>query len=169
MAEITQAGRSLLHQVRLDEDLFSRVCKSNDLFPGVVLGMISRESGTTAAFLRYERKYKWLYLPHLYTSPHYSLDTEEALQRFSFGPLQIMGATAREHGYRGDLLGLKNSVVGFIWGTKYLKHLVEKYGNFEDAVSAYNQGSPKKRMLSGDYVNKDYVDYVYRRSEEFYG
>ena len=66
-------------------------------------------------------------------------------QRTSFGPMQIMGAVAREYGYKGKLSALNGSP-GVHYGVKHFHNLYvrhnEKHG-LEGVVSAYNCGQPK--------------------------
>lgn len=168
MEGIKPPGLSLLSAVKLPVEYFTQLCETHGLPQDVVLGMIARESGFPLA-LRFEKHYRWTYkVEHFARLNRWSRDTEEALQKFSYGPLQIMGAVARERGFQGDLTELRSSVVGLLWATKHLVHLRATYSSWPDIVSSYNQGSPRKKMLSQKYRNQDYVDYVYRRAKEFY-
>jgi len=85
--------------------------------------------------------------------------TELEHQKTSWGLLQIMGGTARDIGYKGALVGLTVPEVGLYWGAKFLKRLVDKYDHLDDAIAAYNAGSPRKDA-NGKYVNQYYVDSV---------
>lgn len=124
----------------------------------MVKAIIHIESGGDEYAARFEPHYKWLYKPERFSKEaNVTIETEEAFQKFSYGPMQIMGAVAREEGYKGFLPDLCNMQAGTYWGTKYLISLLKKYKNPLDAVSAYNQGSPRKTE-DGLYENQGYVD-----------
>lgn len=84
--------------------------------------------------------------------------TESTLQNFSFGLLSLLGVTARDMGFNDYLPKLFIPRVGLEWGLKYLQGLLAKYGNEQDAISAYNMGTPKKNVTL--YINQKYVDSV---------
>lgn len=127
--------------------------------PRLILAICIVESGNRGNVARYESHYKWTFMPAEHakrlgiTEP-----TEYQLQKFSWGPMQIMGATARELGYNGFLPELCVPQVGILWGCIYLKKLLAKHGDVQDAVAAYNAGHPKK--FGGKYINQVYVDKV---------
>jgi soluble lytic murein transglycosylase-like protein len=124
----------------------------------MVKAIMHIESGGDPLAARYESHYKWLYKPEKYArNANVTVETEEAFQKFSYGPLQLMGSVAREMGYEGFLPDLCTVQAGTYWGTKYLVTLLKKYDEPLDAVSAYNQGSPRKDEV-GNYKNQDYVD-----------
>ena len=93
----------------------------------------------------------------------------------SWGPMQIMGATARWLGFKGTFLSeLIEPEVGIEYGCKYLANLKRRFsGNSKNncnqvddiaifcdkKISAYNAGSPRKKA-DGTYVNQKYVDKV---------
>ncbi len=78
----------------------------------------------------------------------------------SYGLMQVMLTTAMELGFRFqypfELFDPANNIK---FGCLLLKKSYERYGNWLDAISAYNQGNNRKD-LSGKYVNQDYVDKV---------
>jgi hypothetical protein len=77
----------------------------------------------------------------------------------SWGLMQIMGVTAYERGYRGDPERLIEPELSLVYGAMHLDWLWQKYERIQDAIAAYNAGSP--RHLDGTtYVNQAYVDYV---------
>lgn len=79
--------------------------------------------------------------------------------------MQVMGAVARELGHEGAMHKLCEPEKGLTYGTKLLKKLVNKYENIEDAVAAYNAGSPR-RTEDGEYVNQYYVDAIMSNLEQ---
>ena len=86
--------------------------------------------------------------------------TEKILQACSFGVMQVMGAVARELGFRENLLKLSRVSVGSEYGCLKLSQLLRKYGTEEEAVSAYNAGSPR-RTPENTFVNQAYVDKIF--------
>ena len=92
-----------------------------------------------------------------------SMHTEFNQQRTSWGPLQVMGAVAREYGYKGPFaalcgeLGIKYGV----WHLIALKRrlLAKGFEDDDDLIAAYNAGWAR-RDDSGRYLNQGYVDKV---------
>jgi soluble lytic murein transglycosylase-like protein len=89
----------------------------------------------------------------------------------SFGLMQIMGQTAREQQYDARYLASLYQVGrGLGEGARYFKRLLVAYRNDTlSAISAYNQGSAKKRR--NVFVNARYVYRVvvaWRAYETFY-
>lgn len=52
------------------------------------------------------------------------------------------------------------------YGAKYLASQYKRYGDWHDAVAAYNAGSVKKDA-SGRYTNQPYVDFVFGHLSQF--
>ncbi len=52
------------------------------------------------------------------------------------------------------------------YGAQYLASQYKRYGDWKDAVAAYNAGSVKKDA-SGKYANQPYVDFVYAHLQQF--
>lgn len=125
----------------------------------IVLGIIETESGGDYRAIRYEPHYRWLVD---FSHPSVSAATETMQQKTSWGPMQVMGAVAREHGFEGPFLSaLCEPAVGVEYGCRLLARLIRLYrGTVADAVSAYNQGSAKKNVETGEYRNQQYVDKV---------
>lgn len=90
-----------------------------------------------------------------------SRDTEWWGQQASWGPLQVMGAVAREYGFAGHFPELCGRP-GIAYGVRHLAHLrdrfLEKHG-WEGVIAAYNAGSPR-RGTDGHFVNARYVEHV---------
>lgn len=85
--------------------------------------------------------------------------TERALQRMSFGLMQLMGGTARALGFIGPLATLLDPESNVHWGLRYFVRLAQKYPLVTDQIAAYNAGSPR-RDVGGLYLNQAYVEKV---------
>ena len=84
-------------------------------------------------------------------------------QRTSWGPMQVMGAVARELGFTGDLAEL-SSHLGVEYGVKHFKALHTQFINedgIEGVVEAYNRGSPD------DSERTTYARKVFGYAEQF--
>lgn len=77
---------------------------------------------------------------------------ERALRACSFGLMQVMGNTAREFGFAGDLHQLLQPTKAIMWGTKILAHHMHETQDTIKALLRYNGG--------GD---PEYPDRVYGR------
>lgn len=88
-----------------------------------------------------------------------SRDTEWIGQACSWGPLQLMGAVAREYGFRGQFPELCGWGLGLEYAGMHLLKLrnrfLDRFG-WEGVVAAYNAGSPRKDD-AGNWVNAEYV------------
>jgi len=135
--------------------------------PLLIAAMVSVESNGNRAACRYEKHYSYLYKPEKYSDKLLITDeTEKTMQKTSWGPMQIMGANARVLGFKGPLQNLSKEHIGIKYGVMFFDTLLQtNKGNVKDAISAYNQGSPR-RDAEGEYVNKKYVGKVLHRYEE---
>jgi soluble lytic murein transglycosylase-like protein len=61
------------------------------------------------------------------------------------GPMQLMPATAKEMGVT-DRRDISQNIHG---GAKYLRHLLDRFGNLEHALAAYNAGPTAVRRYEG--------------------
>lgn len=98
--------------------------------------------------------------PADFPRPKYSSrDTEWWGQQASWGPMQVMGAVARELGYRQPFPALCTIAYGIDIGCQHLSNLrgrfLERHSWF-GVAAAYNAGSPRYDD-SGKFVNEDYV------------
>lgn len=157
--------------------------KAAGLPPALILAMIVVESRERWWAYRAEPKYRWFWsiadsapfrrvtdaeivsetAPSDFT--HYPLlsskDTEWWGQQASWGPLQVMGAVARELGFTGDFPQLCSGV-GINLGCLHLQNLHRRFSVTHDwpgVIAAYNAGSPRQDT-QGRFVNQDYVDKV---------
>lgn len=96
-----------------------------------------------------------------YALPNVPVDAEWWGQQMSWGLMQVMGGVAREQGFRGDFLNELSVYprIGLTCGCRYLAGRYAKYGNWPDAIAAYNAGSAR-RSPDGRYDNQSYVDDV---------
>ena len=89
--------------------------------------------------------------------------TEWVGQACSWGPLQVMGAVAREYGFRGDFTELCGAGPGLEYGAMHLHKLRNRFQDrdgWEGVAAAYNAGSPRRTRAGGPWVNQEYVDSV---------
>lgn len=103
-----------------------------------------------------------------------AIKAEPQIKDASRGLMQLLLATARALGYRGEPDGLFDPVASIEGGAKYLARLYaaarKKGGGWEDALSAYNAGWKKesgkilfgvpRKKADGTYVNQAYVNDV---------
>lgn len=127
----------------------------------LVLAVVATESSGHSGALRYEKHFDYLYnVPDFAKRFGWTEETEITLQRISWGLMQIMLATARWRGFQSHPQELLKPAVGVTWGTYHLAQLFGKYGDWQRAISAYNQGSPATNILTGKFKNQAYVDKV---------
>jgi len=124
----------------------------------IIRAIIEVESGYNTNAIRYEEHFMWFEKP--FTDYHFHKGTERTSQQISWGLMQIMGSVARQNGFKGNYLPkLLKPEVGIKYGCKHLKSYYKRYGNWKDAISSYNQGSPRKDS-EGNYQNQAYVEKV---------
>ena len=85
----------------------------------------------------------------------------------SWGLMQVMGAVAREHGFRGAYLTeLCEPETNLEYGCRHLAALRDRFHaahGWPGVVAAYNAGSPRRVGVDGPYENQSYVDEVMAR------
>lgn len=163
------------------QELAEREARRHDLNPAWVLGIIAVESGGDTYAWNPEPHYRYLWdisrgKPFRALSaaeraseipprdfpcpPGVDRDAEWWGQQASWGLMQVMGAVAREMGYAGrHLPGLCAPAVGLAVGCQFLSRLMNRYGQPEPTIAAYNAGSPRL-SAGGGYENQQYVDKV---------
>jgi soluble lytic murein transglycosylase-like protein len=141
------------------QPLIDDAAARHGLDPYLIGAIVLTESSGQTHAVRYEPSYRWLYKPEEVKPSMSSLETEVTCQKISFGLMQVMGAVAREYGHRGWLTELCRPEVGLEYGCKYFVRLLKRFRTIDAAVSAYNQGSPR-RDVKGRYLNEHYVDKV---------
>ena len=85
------------------------------LDPALVCAVIEQESAWNPNAVRYEALFRAKYV-----APQHLAMEEELFRSFSWGVMQVMGQTAREHGYNGFLPSLCDPHVGLVIGCKVL-------------------------------------------------
>jgi hypothetical protein len=123
-----------------------------------VAACILTESQGDQYTARYEPNFRYLYFPRDFAKNlNISYETEEVLQKTSWGYMQPMGAIARELGFHGMITMLIEPKLNLDTGCHKMKLLSQKYGNIKDVIAAYNAGSVRKTD-GGLYVNQKHVD-----------
>jgi soluble lytic murein transglycosylase-like protein len=131
----------------------------------LIKAIIKAESKFVPFACRYEE--------HLKTAKWYLkvLSCKEKKNNYSFcsiGEMQILYGNAKAMGFKGSPLELFYSQNNIYYGTRLLKNFCLKYNNLQDAISAYNQGSPRK-YKNGRYRNQKYVDTVMKHYRKYGG
>jgi hypothetical protein len=122
--------------------------------------IIEIESHWDTYAVKYEPNFDLLNKPEIFAHMlGITAITEHMLQHFSFGLGQLMGASARDLGMRDSLLSLCVPEIGSYWAALHMKKICDKYSFLPDRISAYNEGTPKKKE-DGSYLDQDYVDDV---------
>lgn len=135
------------------------IAPNYSLDPVLILAIIATESSYNPNAMRYEPDYRFLNNPPAHASRLGStIETESTLQRFSYGLMQVMGSVFRELGFLEPLPTALEPHINIQFGCRHFSNFVKKHGNIEDAISSYNQGSPRK--ANGKYMNQAYVDKV---------
>ncbi len=142
-------------------DLIQKVSKKHNVNKTWVAALVWQESRGDHTAVRYESHYKYLWFPRVWAERmNVTVQTEEVLQKTSYGLAQIMGSTARELGYDGPLSELaRNAELALDYSVMYLKIKLEKYGTYRLAIAAYNAGSVRQKK-GGMLVNEYYIDQV---------
>lgn len=98
--------------------------------------------------------------------PYCSRPTEWVGQATGWGPMQVQGAVAREHGFTGWFSELCSWSLGVEYGCRHLRKKADRYGDDPATLyAAYNAGSPRKNNL-GMFVNQGNVDNFMRNYRE---
>lgn len=142
------------------------VAQTHKLEPELVAAFISVESSFNPFAVKYEKNFKYTRIDYKDLARMARVDEEAELnfERMSLGIMQVMGATVRDMGYRGNLSNMFNVQTGLHWGCTYLSKLMTRHTNLESVISAYNAGTPRK--IGGRFTNQDYVDKVMIKYKE---
>lgn len=116
--------------------------------PQLIAAIIHVESAGNPAVVRYEPAFFQKYLAlknkkqlngHIPTLV--SFETEKKLRAFSFGLMQIMGNTAREAGFKHELLTeLIDSATNIEFGCQIFKKCLDSATDIDHALLNYNGG-----------------------------
>ncbi len=167
----------------------NRIAFNHSLPADLIRAIILVESSGNPCAARFEPTYKYLWdcknkhpfqrlspqelnsnkHPSGFTAECGSRDTEWTGQKTSWGPMQVMGAVAREYGFLGYfpvLCGPLGVEYGAIHLVKLRDRYYARYG-WDGVVAAYNAGSPVKK--GEQYANQRYVDKVFNALETIGG
>jgi len=154
------------------KDAIVEVSRSYGFRPRYLIAIALRENSGRWAGTRHEPAYRWLWdvtnnrpftlsrsrkqvLPRGFTGlPGVTTAAEEFDgQMTSWGPMQVMGAVAREYGFRGRFQELQGRT-GVEYGVRHFvllyRRLYRRFG-IAGVVSAYNDGDPNPRN-NAEYV-----------------
>jgi soluble lytic murein transglycosylase-like protein len=106
------------------------------LEPSLVAAVCEQESEWEPGAVRFEPAFLRRYIDPM------KLSFLEALDRStSWGLMQVMGQTAKELGYAGELPALRDPETAVIYGCKKLQKCFSIHGDRETSLLAYNGGS----------------------------
>lgn len=148
---------------RLPVDLIANKAQDHGLDADVLCAIIMKESRGDQWAMRYEPGWSNFWFPrHFADLLQISFDTEQQLQKFSYGLTQVMGAVARQHGYKDDLPKLlSNPELAIEYACLHLKWLRSKCRGEEELIIAYNGGwGALKKMNTGMFLNQTYLNSV---------
>lgn len=153
--------------LKIRNDLLLPIEEQYKLPKNLLAAIIMKESSWNEYVVRYEPSYAWVCDVKGFAKKIGSSEaTEQTLQMTSWGLCQIMGSVAREYNFQGWLTDLLKPEVNIRYGARHLKaYLTRHPAGIKDAISAYNQGSPRKDP-KGRYLNQSYVDSVLVFKEE---
>jgi soluble lytic murein transglycosylase-like protein len=150
-------GRSLPWALILEKS------KEHKLDPMLVAAIVMTESNGDPWAVRYEPDYSYLVTPQVFSQRLLiSLQTEVALQKFSYSYMQLMGANFRALGYAGHLTQLCSTPsLALEYGCKHLSLQVVRYdGEVQKSIAAYNAGVAVIDERTKRFKNQHYVDRV---------
>jgi soluble lytic murein transglycosylase-like protein len=141
------------------------------LSAAMVAAICMKESAFDADAMRFEANYRWLWrVGENAAKLKITFRTEEQLQCFSYGLMQVMGANARSCAFEGPLPHLLDPTKNLRYGCQHLRSLYDRFAKTkptnqwdEAIVAAYNLGSPR-RAGPKRWINELYV----RGVEKFY-
>lgn len=155
----------MIEREKLYLDAVIEISKVLRLQPELVRAIIQVESEGDVYATRFEPDWKYFYIPsEMAKRTHVTLLTERNGQATSWGLMQVMGAVAREFGFKGKFPQLCEPKEGISYGCLKLRQLFDLYKDERSVIAAYNAGSPRTDGR-GFFVNQPYVDkvMVYKR------
>jgi soluble lytic murein transglycosylase-like protein len=146
---------------KLPLEKIEAVSKALNIPQNLLAAIVQKESSGNPMSVRFEPAYSYFWDAKAYAKKlNCSLETEMNMQACSYGLTQVMGAVCREYGFAGWFGGLYNVELNLMYGGRHIKKFLTKYpAGITDAISSYNQGSPRKDA-KGKYLNQEYVDAV---------
>lgn len=166
--------------------------KAHRIPESLLRAVVLTESSGREDATRYEGAYRWMVAPRT-GGPFRRLTQDEAMsatpppdffpqapdeaariaewrgQRTSWGPMQVMGAVARQFGFRGPFEQL-SGVWGLYYGCLLLERLRERFHaqyGWEGVAAAYNAGTPRKVRVGNRWENQPYIDKLRRNGARF--
>lgn len=144
---------------KLTDSMIVAAAVSYQLPEVIVRGMCAQESSNNDDAMRYEKDFDRRYnlKPTDYVPAGCSRETEEVGRATSWGPMQIMGETARCLGFKGWFPELCEPEVGLEWGCRCLRRLADRYlaeGGWPMVCRAYNGGPGNRANLANKYPDK---------------
>jgi soluble lytic murein transglycosylase-like protein len=110
--------------------------------PQIICGIAERESTWNPWTIRYEPAFFTKYMEALWTHGMVKDITEAQARSFSWGLMQVMGQTARELGWAGDIAALCDPEVALEYGCRaFAERMKTRQGNAPAALLAYNGGA----------------------------
>ena len=131
------------------------------LDPALVYAIARKESDFNPFAIRHEPEVDFRFQVHKHAAINRTtMGTEDQLQKYSYGIMQVMGFVLRELGYEGSFLAMGNPDLGIFYGCKKLRQIYDHRNDtcMEDVICFYNGG---KKRADGRYSNQiHYVDKV---------
>ncbi len=122
--------------------LARRQAHAAGLDPAIVCAVCEQESAWNPWAIRYEPAFYRRYLLPLAASGQIEDATEARARAFSWGLMQVMGETAREHGYGGHLAALCEPATGIEIGCRVLAaKFSEARGDVRRSLLDWNGGA----------------------------
>jgi hypothetical protein len=126
----------------------------------LIVALTEVESGGNPKVARFEKQFAYLWKDLEFSKlQKITQDTERLFQKTSWGPMQIMGGTARWLGYSSWLPDLCDPRIGILWGCMYFKKVCDRHIYLNDKISCYNAGTIRRKE-DGSYQNQQYVNKV---------
>ncbi len=127
------------------------------LRPSLVVAVATKESSLNTWATRFEPGWVWWLTTGAMARVVGTTEaTEKIHQATSWGLMQVMGAVARELGFRGPMPMLCEPRMGADVACRKLSACIDKWGTETRGIQAYNAGKP------GTQTGIAYADAVYR-------
>ena len=124
------------------------------LDPALVKAVVLVESAGKTHAYRFEPGF---WLRYMASDPQWDGANPERVSA-SYGLMQVMYSTARQHGFQGSPEHMFVPLVGLEYGCLHLKHLLDKcLGHVEQALAQYNggeRGNTAPPYRNGEYARK---------------
>lgn len=134
--------------------------------PDLLAALVMEESRGDQWDVRYEPRWKHFVTPEVFAKRlGISVETEKRLQAMSWGPAQVMGAVARQHGFTLELTRLSaDPALALKYSCMHLAWLNQRCLSEADLIASYNGGWGALKKAGDRYSNQKYVDAVSARA-----